>query len=112
MLAAENGIVNVNNGGRLMGGGTILRNVFVNSGGILSPGNSPGSITLGSLTLDSGAQTNIELGGMTRGSQYDAVLSAGAVNLNGTLAVSLINGFSPAPDVSTIRHSGLGYSHR
>ena len=68
----------------------------VASGGILSPGNSPGTLTVGSLTLQSGSQTNIELGGTTRGSQYDAIMSSGAVSLNGTLDVSLTNGFTPA----------------
>ncbi len=40
-------------------------------------------------------QTEIELGGSTRGSQYDAILSSGNVNLGGTLIVSLINSFTP-----------------
>ena len=39
----------VNSTGTLQGTGTIGGLVTVNSGGILSPGNSPGMITLGSL---------------------------------------------------------------
>ena len=89
------GALAVNSTGTLQGTGTIGGLVTVNSGGILSPGNSAGTITVGSLTLNSGAQTNIELGGTTRGSQYDAILSSGNVNLGGTLHVSLINGFAP-----------------
>ena len=89
------GAVAVNSTGTLQGIGTIGGLVTVNSGGILSPGNSPGTITLGSLTLNGGAQTNVELGGTTRGSQYDAILSGGNVNLGGILNVSLINNFTP-----------------
>jgi fibronectin-binding autotransporter adhesin len=89
------GAVAVNSGATLSGVGSVGGLVTVASGGILSPGNSAGTITVGSLTLNSGAQTNVELGGTTRGSQYDAILSSGNVNLGGTLHVSLINGFAP-----------------
>ncbi|HZZ26912.1 MAG TPA: family 43 glycosylhydrolase [Pirellulales bacterium] len=95
------GSVTVNSGGTLQGAGSVGGLVTVKSGGVLAPGNSLGAITFGSLALNSGAQTNIEIGGTTRGSQYDAVLSNGAVSLNGSLTVSLINNFSPAPGVAT-----------
>src|SRR5262249_38520270 len=39
---------------------------------------------------------NLELGGLTAGSQFDRLSTSGVVALNGTLNVSLINGFSPA----------------
>jgi fibronectin-binding autotransporter adhesin len=40
---------------------------------------------------------DIELGGLTPGTQYDRLVdSAGAVNLGGALNVSLVNGFAPA----------------
>jgi len=68
----------------------------VESGGILSPGNSPGLLTVGSLTLGSGSQFNVELGGTARGSQYDAVDSTGSVSLGGALNILLVNGFVPA----------------
>ncbi len=89
------GAVTVNSTGTLQGTGSVGGLVTINSGGILAPGNSPGMITLGSLLLNNGAQTNIELGGTTHGSQYDAILASGNVNLGGTLHVSLINGFAP-----------------
>jgi hypothetical protein len=38
----------------------------------------------------------MEIGGTTRGSQYDAIVASGTLALAGTLQVSLINGFSPA----------------
>lgn len=96
---AVNGMIQgnatVNSGATLQGIGSIGGLVTVNNGGILSPGNSPGMLNVGALTLNSGSQTNIELGGATRGSFYDAIVSNGAASLNGTLAVSLINGFTP-----------------
>jgi hypothetical protein len=89
------GVVNVTNNATLGGSGNVAGLVTVASGGALSPGNSPGVLTVGSLALQSGAQTDIELGGNTRGSLYDAVVSSGAATLNGTLNVALINNFKP-----------------
>ena len=83
-------------GATLGGTGAIGGVVTVASGGILSPGSSAGKITVGSLTLISGSQTNIELGGTNRATpQFDYIVSGGAVSLGGTLAVSLINSFVP-----------------
>jgi hypothetical protein len=52
---------------------------------------------LGSLALNAGAQTDIELAGTTHGSGYDAIFSFGNVSLNGTLNVSPTGGFKPLP---------------
>jgi hypothetical protein len=79
----------------LAGTGTV-GSVTVASGGTISPGNSPGILTSSALALNAGAATTIELGGTTRGNQYDALVVVGNLNLGGTLTVSLINGFSPA----------------
>jgi fibronectin-binding autotransporter adhesin len=89
------GAVNVNNNATLGGSGNVAGLVTVATGGALSPGNSPGVLTVGSLALQSGAQTDIELGGDTRGSLYDAVVSNGTATLNGALNVALINNFKP-----------------
>lgn len=53
--------VTVANGGLLGGSGTIAQNVAVQSGGVLSPGNSPGLLTLGSLDLQAGSSTFMEI---------------------------------------------------
>jgi autotransporter-associated beta strand protein len=90
------GAATVNSGGVLGGSGSIAGLVTVASGGVLAPGSSPGMLTVGSLALNAGSQTQIELGGINRGSQYDAVFSSGNVSLGGALNVSLINSFSPA----------------
>ena len=46
-------------------------------------------------SLASDAQTDFEVGGTTRGAQYDDIISGGAISLNGTLQITLINGFTP-----------------
>jgi hypothetical protein len=83
-------------GGTLQGSGNIGGLVTVAAGGILAPGNSPGALTVASLTLNPGSQTQIELGGTTRGGEYDAVLSSGITTLGGALNISTINGLMPS----------------
>ena len=89
------GAVAVNSTGTLQGTSTVGGLVTVASGGTISPGNSAGTLTVGSLVLNSGSQTKIELGGLTRGTLYDAIVSSGSVSLGGTLNVSFINPFHP-----------------
>jgi T5SS/PEP-CTERM-associated repeat protein len=61
------------------------------------PGNSPGLVTFGgTLSYGDFANLQIELGGQTRGTQYDAINVASQLTLGGTLNVSLINSFIPA----------------
>jgi len=83
------------NGGALGGTGTITGNV-ANTGGIVSPGMSPGILRIaGNYTQGPTGTLNIELGGATYGAQYDVLDVTGAASLSGTLNVSLINGFTP-----------------
>ena len=68
----------------------------VNFTGTFDPGLSPTLTTGGSITF---APTNtliMELGGTSRGGQYDAILASGTLGLGGTLNVTLIDGFHPA----------------
>jgi autotransporter-associated beta strand protein len=90
------GAVDINAGGVLQGSGSIGGLVTNAVGGTLAPGSSAGALTVGSLSLSAGSQTQIELGGLTRGSEYDAVIANVSAVLNGTLTVSLINDFLPA----------------
>ncbi|MDP1609394.1 MAG: autotransporter domain-containing protein [Chlamydiales bacterium] len=55
------GDVTVNFGGTLKGSGTIGGGANIENGGVLSPGNSIGTINLGSLVLHSGSTTAIEI---------------------------------------------------
>ncbi len=69
---------------------------LVNVGGILSPGNSPGLLTIsGDYTQQTNASMLIELGGITPETEYDVVEVDGTATLDGTLDVVLYNGFIP-----------------
>ena len=80
------GAVNVNNSAILGGTGTITGNVNVLDTSRLSPGvNGPGRLTIvASLTLGTNAFFDVQLNGLTAGTQYDqVVVNTGGVNLGG-----------------------------
>ena len=65
--------------------------------GGFSPGHSPAEVFLrGTANLGAANTLFIELGGFTPGGQFDRLSSTGTVNVDGTLDVSFINGFTPA----------------
>ena len=79
--------------GYVKGAGTFNNVAFT---GTFSPGLSPALTTVGSIVL---APTNtliMELGGVSRGGQYDAILASGNLGLGGALNLTLIDGFNPA----------------
>ncbi len=87
--------------GRLEGNGTITGNVNVADTISASLAAAPSTGTLainGDLSLGSAAKLQIEIGGTTQGTQYDLLTEAGTtpLTLQGTLSVSLIDGFVPA----------------
>ncbi len=75
--------------------GTITIPGSVTNAGIVAPGNSPGTMTIsGNYTqLDTGI-LEIELGGLTAGTLYDQLVVSGNAALNGSLVVSLLDGFT------------------
>jgi hypothetical protein len=77
--------VNVNSGGTITGTGSINGSVSVASGGTLSPGNSPGILSTGSLSMASGATYSVELTGTNAvaGTDYDQTSVTGALSLGG-----------------------------
>nr|MCU0223957.1 hypothetical protein [Acidobacteriota bacterium] len=88
-------------GGVLAGSGTVTGPVTVSGTGVLSPGLSPGTLSLvGNYTQQGPAGAfNVEIGGTTPGSQYDRVDVSGAgsvATLAGVLNVSLVDSFVPA----------------
>ncbi|HKP93893.1 MAG TPA: hypothetical protein VJS88_08340 [Chthoniobacterales bacterium] len=84
------------NGGTLRGNGTIQGEVR-NNGGVFAPGHSPGKITVnGNYTQGGNGVLNMEIGGTAPGTEYDQLIVNGTAVLDGTLNVSLINGFRPA----------------
>lgn len=58
--------------------------------GSLSPGNSPALVTGNTMVFDASHVLKMELGGLARGSEYDAI-DALLVDLGGTLNVSLLD---------------------
>ncbi len=91
-------------GGTLSGSGTIAGGVYMPSG-ILKPGDADGQAGLLSITGDfnmddpnvliEDAVTTIELGGYTRGTEYDSFSATGDFFGQGELHATLINGFLP-----------------
>ena len=82
-------------GGVLSGGGTVNGNVD-NTGGSVSPGSSPGTLTIdGNYTQGSGGTLAAEIAGTTPGTQFDVLAVTGSAALDGTLAISNDPGFDP-----------------
>ncbi len=65
-----------------------LGSTSILSGGILSPGSSPGVIQLESLVLESGATLQMELDGRQPGATFDQVKVNGRAQLDGTIVVT------------------------
>ncbi len=89
-------------------GGTLSADIVEfdlrDQGGVISPGDGAGQThVVGNLVVDSGSIL-IELGGAGSG-QFDKLLVDGSLTAGGTLAVSLVGGFSPSTgDVFDILH--------
>ncbi|MDZ4804357.1 MAG: CARDB domain-containing protein [Candidatus Eisenbacteria bacterium] len=84
--------------GVIQGSGTFATTgfIFTNSGAV-NPGTSPGLLTVsGAFPQSASGELNMELGGLTAGTTYDRLAVSGAVTIDGTLNVSLINGFTPS----------------
>jgi len=82
--------------GDCTGTGTISGDLN-NSGGTVSPGNSPGVIEVtGDFTQGNDGTLLIELAGTEAGAEHDLLKVAGEASLDGTLEVSLLEGFEPA----------------
>ncbi len=96
------GIVNsliLGKGDSLSGTGS-LSVPLINNGGLLSPGNSPGIINVPTFTQGPNGSILIEIGG-TAGpgvnpNGWDQVQVTGLAQLDGTIQISLYNGFVPS----------------
>ncbi|MEX2172637.1 MAG: PEP-CTERM sorting domain-containing protein [Pirellulales bacterium] len=69
---------------------------YVTFTGTFDPGLSATISTVGNLAFSPTSTLIMELGGTTPGSGYDQIQASGTLGLEGTLAVTLINGFNPA----------------
>jgi autotransporter-associated beta strand protein len=94
-LSAGAAVVIVHSNATLGGSGNIQRAVTVNSGGTLAPGNSPGTLVVSDLTLQTGANLALEL---------DSTSSHDQVRVNGsTVSVggaNLVLTWAATPNVS------------
>jgi hypothetical protein len=85
----------VNAGGTLAGMGVVHGNV-TNNGGTVSPGDSPGALTVtGTYTQQAFATLMIEIAGTSAG-DFSVLNVLGTASLNGILDPFLLNGFVPA----------------
>jgi fibronectin-binding autotransporter adhesin len=95
--SAATGLTTVFAGATLGGSGILGGGVAVRDGGILAPGNSPGTLTIkGDLALAAGAILNFEFGqaNVSGGPLNDLVNVGGNLTLDGTLNVSVPAGGS------------------
>jgi len=82
-------------GGTFMGTGQVSTSNFDQSGGLLKPGASPGTLTiLGNYIMDSAATLVAELGGLNQGLDYDLLSVSGTASLDGELDVEFFGGFT------------------
>ncbi len=83
-------------GGIIQGNAAIKVPSNFTNNGITSPGHSPGILTYnGDFRPSATAAFNVELGGLTAGTEYDQLLVTGKAILGGALNISLVNGFIP-----------------
>ncbi len=87
----------------------------VTAAGLVSPGTSPGMLTVtGNLTLLGTSELLIELAGPTQGTQYDFMSVGGAAELGGSqLKLTLLNGFGASilpTDTFTVLTAGTTLS--
>ena len=94
------GSASVGFGGVLKGSGVLNGGIFVNGGGRLAPGQSPGCLTSNNnVTMAGNSNFDVELGGTTACSGYDQLVVNGEVYLSDTgaiLNIWLYNDFKPA----------------
>ena len=83
-------------GGKLTGSGQVVGGAVNNSGGTVAPGNSSGILSFGTgYSQGVGGTFEVEIGGLTPGTQHDQLKLTGNAALAGTLKLSRINDFLP-----------------
>jgi hypothetical protein len=97
----------------VVSGSGLINADVVNSGGFIRPGQSAGILNVnGDFTQLVGGTTQIELGGLTQGVDYDFLDISGVADLDGLLEVSLIDSFGLSSgeffDVMTASSINLG----
>ncbi|MCS7317638.1 MAG: hypothetical protein NZZ41_04920 [Candidatus Dojkabacteria bacterium] len=88
-----NAVVNINGNSVLQGNGSI-NSLTANDNSKFRPGNSPGCMTLSSLTMTPSSTFEVEINGLTPCTQYDQITVNGPINL-GNATLQVILGFTP-----------------
>jgi hypothetical protein len=84
-------------GGSLSGKGTVAATVV--SSGSVTVGDAttkPGKLAMSTYTQNAKGTLNVSIGGLTTDTQYSHLSVSNGASLNGTLKISLVNGFVPA----------------
>ena len=81
--------------GAILGGHGAVGAMNVIGGGMVSPGSSPGKLSTGSASFNATGQFQVELNGVTPGTEYDQLNVTGTVNLTGS-KLNIDLGFTPA----------------
>jgi T5SS/PEP-CTERM-associated repeat protein len=102
------GTMRVTPGGKLFGKGRVQGQIVIAPGGKYLPGDSPGVFTVdGNLTVQTGGEVDIFVGGITAGSNYSQINVTGTAMIGGTLNIILTNGYAPPPGQTfTILNAG------
>jgi fibronectin-binding autotransporter adhesin len=107
--ATGTGAVSVASGGTLGGAGFISGAVTVSNGGIIAPGNSVGTLTVGSLVLSAGSILNYEFNN-TPANDFIDVKDSNGLTINGggfnLYEEGTLNPFSSENTYSLIGYSG------
>jgi hypothetical protein len=91
------GVIGLEAGGILQGNGGTIKGTLLTPDGKVSPGNSPGELTIdGDVTLGANSELLLELAGTRAGLDYDVLHVTGNLRLDGgRITLSFLNGFAP-----------------
>lgn len=90
---AASSAVTIQNSGILAGSGSVGGRVTVENGGHLAPGNSPGSLSLGSASLEGGSIYDLQL--LSNGDTGSAGVQWDQINVTGDLNIGSLTSGSP-----------------
>lgn len=89
--ATGTGNVRVNAGAMLLGTGSIAGSVIVDAGAVLAPGDSTGTLQVGSVGLAPGATFAVAIGP----AQFSSLAAISGGQFGGTLDIQLLDNFAP-----------------
>jgi len=105
---AGTGIFNNNANAIFKGTGNIGANRFVNAGGHVTPGYSPGTMTFNTSENFASSILDIEVNGITNpGVNYDKITVTGTATLGGTLALTINYAANPGDQVTILSASSV-----